>query len=155
MPNFWQILVSCIVVWMSTNEGDVIRRDEFLHFYRLRKFKDLGYYEFKPWDRAFRLILDYPSSLRNWKLNFFFITGNGWEFVPGKDFDEAPKFFCSWVVPVFGASCSSFFFFFLEVKVIGNLLIFLFCSCPASSSKEEVSTMCGKSKGILGDRQGF
>ena len=48
---------------MSTNDGDVIRRDEFLHFYCLRKSKDLDYYEFKLWDRAFRLILDYPSSL--------------------------------------------------------------------------------------------
>ena len=48
---------------MSANDGDVIRRDEFLHFYRLRKSKDLGYYEFKPWDRASRLILDYPLSL--------------------------------------------------------------------------------------------
>ena len=57
---------------MSANDGDVITRDEFLHFYRLRKSKDPGYYEFKPWDRASRLILDYLSSLRNWKLNFFF-----------------------------------------------------------------------------------
>ena len=57
---------------MSANDGDVIMRDEFLHFYRLRKSKDPGYYEFKPWDKASRLILDYLSSLRNWKLNFFF-----------------------------------------------------------------------------------
>ena len=49
---------------MSANDGDVITRDEFLHFYRLRKSKDPSYYEFKPWDRASRLILDYPSSLR-------------------------------------------------------------------------------------------
>ena len=48
---------------MFANDGDVIKKDEFLHFYRLRKSKDLGYYEFKPWDRASRLILDYPSSL--------------------------------------------------------------------------------------------
>nr|POF27201.1 hypothetical protein CFP56_08571 [Quercus suber] len=40
---------------MSTNEGDVIRRDEFLHFYRLRKSKDPGYYEFKSWERASRM----------------------------------------------------------------------------------------------------
>ena len=50
---------------MFTNEGDVIKRDEFLHFYRLRKYKDPCYYEFKPWDRASRLILDYPLALRN------------------------------------------------------------------------------------------
>jgi len=73
--------------------GEVIRRDEFLHFYRLRKSKDPGYYEFKSWDRASRLILDYPSFFRNWKPNFFFIFENGWEFVLGEDLDEAFKFF--------------------------------------------------------------
>ena len=93
---------------MSANEGDVIMRDEFLHFYRLKKSKDPSYYEFKSWDRASRLILDYPSSLRNWKPNFFFISGSGLEFILGEDFDEAPKFFCSWGVLVSGASSSSF-----------------------------------------------
>ena len=78
---------------MFANDGNVIRRDEFLHFYCLRKSKDLGYYEFKPWDWASRLIHDYPSSLRNWKPNFFFVSGSGWEFIPGEDLDEAPKFF--------------------------------------------------------------
>ena len=62
---------------MSTNDRDVIKKDEFLHFYRLRKSKDPDYYEFKPWDRASRLILDYPLSFRNWKPNFFFLSGNG------------------------------------------------------------------------------
>ena len=49
---------------MSANDGDVIRRDKFLNFYCLRKSKDPNYYKFKPWDRASRLILDYPSSLQ-------------------------------------------------------------------------------------------
>ena len=53
-----------MVVWISANDGDVIRKDEFLLFHCLRKSKDPSYYEFKPWDRASRLILDYPSSLR-------------------------------------------------------------------------------------------
>ena len=47
VPTFWRILVSCMVVWMSTNDGDVIKRDEFLHFYCLRKSKYLDYFEFK------------------------------------------------------------------------------------------------------------
>ena len=93
VPNSWRILVSCMVVWMSANDGGVIRRDKFLHFYRLRKSKDPDYYKFKLWDRASRLILDYPSSLRNWKPNFFFVSGNGREFILGEDLDEAPKFF--------------------------------------------------------------
>ena len=63
VPNFWRIPISCMVVWTSANEGEIIMRDEFLHFYRLRKSEDFDYYEFKPWDRACRLILDYPSLL--------------------------------------------------------------------------------------------
>ena len=93
---------------MSANDVDVIKRAEFLHFYCLRKSKDPGYYEFKSWDRASRRILDYSSSLRNEKPNLFFISETGWEFVPSEDLDEAPKFFCSWGVPMSGVSFLSF-----------------------------------------------
>ena len=107
VPSSWRIIVSCMVVWIFASDGDVIKRNEFLYFYRLRKSKDPGYYEFKLWDRASRLILNYPSSLRNWKPNFFFVFGSGWELIPGKDLDEYPKFFHSWGVPVPGVSFSS------------------------------------------------
>ena len=62
---------------MLANDGDTIRMDEFLHLYHLRRSRDPGYWEFKPWDRSSRLILDSPSSLKNWKTNFFFISGEG------------------------------------------------------------------------------
>ena len=61
VPNSWRISVSCMVVWISANDGDVISRDEFLYFYHLRKSKDPSYYEFKPCDRASRLILPLVS----------------------------------------------------------------------------------------------
>ena len=63
VPNSWRILISCLVVWMPANDVDVIRRDQFLHFYCLRKSKDPGYYVFKLWNRASRLIINYPLSL--------------------------------------------------------------------------------------------
>jgi len=94
---------------MSANDSDVIKKDEFLHFYHLRKSKNPGYYEFELWDRASRLILDSPSSFRNWKPNFIFISGNGWE-CPGEGLDEALKFFHSWGTPVSGASFLSVLF---------------------------------------------
>ena len=40
MPNSWRIIISCMVVWMFANDEDVIKKDEFLHFYCLRKLKD-------------------------------------------------------------------------------------------------------------------
>ena len=97
---------------MSANNGDVIKKDKFLHFYRLKKSKDLGYYEFKTWDRASRLILNYPSSLQNWKPNFFFVSGSGWEFVLGEDLDESPNFFIVGEPPCLvrlSSYCFSFF----------------------------------------------
>ena len=49
VPNLWRIVVYCMVVWMSANDGDIIRINEFLHFYHLRRSKVPGYEEFKPW----------------------------------------------------------------------------------------------------------
>ena len=32
VPNSWQIVVCCIVVWMSAKDRDVIKKEEFIHF---------------------------------------------------------------------------------------------------------------------------
>ena len=128
---------------MFANDGDVIKKDEFLHFYHLRKSKDPGYYEFKPWDRASRLMHDYPSSLRNWKPNFFFVSGNGWEFVLGENLDDAPKFFRTWRILVSGASFSTVLLLFictLLVTMICNMLVF--CSSSMPLFEENIPCSC-------------
>ena len=43
VSNSWRMVICYMVIWMSANDGDTIRIDEFLHFYRLRKSKDSGY----------------------------------------------------------------------------------------------------------------
>ena len=43
VPNLWRIVAYCMVIWMSTNDEDIISIDEFLHFYCLRKYKDPSY----------------------------------------------------------------------------------------------------------------
>ena len=48
VPNSSRIVICCMVVWMSANDEDTIRIDEFLHLYCLRRSKDPGYWEFKP-----------------------------------------------------------------------------------------------------------
>ena len=143
-----------MVVWMSANNGDVIKKDKFLHFYRLKKSKDLGYYEFKTWDRASRLILDYPSSLQNWKPNFFFVSGSGWEFVPGEDLDESPKFFRSWGVPVSGASFCCFSFL-LWVTLVCDILMFLFAVSQRPYLKKRYQLHIEKVKEYLETLQGL
>ena len=64
MPNLWRIVISCMVIWMTIADGDMLTVNEFVHLYRLKKSKEFGYYEFVPWDRKSRLVADLPSSFR-------------------------------------------------------------------------------------------
>ena len=89
---------------MSANDGDIIRVDEFLHFYHLRRSKISGYWEFKPWDRSSRLFLDSPSSLQNWKMSFFFVSSEGWETVLGENPDDILRLLRCWGTPISGVS---------------------------------------------------
>ena len=48
MPNSWRIIVSCMVIWATIADGDMITINEFVHLYRLKESKEFGYYEFVP-----------------------------------------------------------------------------------------------------------
>ena len=43
--NTWQIIISCMLIWMFVNEGDMIRLNEFLYLNRLKLSTHYGYYE--------------------------------------------------------------------------------------------------------------
>ena len=64
MPNSWRIVISCMVIWTTIVDGDMLTVNEFVHLYRLKESKEFGYYEFVPWDRKSRLVTDLPSSFR-------------------------------------------------------------------------------------------
>ena len=64
MPNSWRIVISCVVIWTTTSDRDMIMLNEFVHLYCLKESKEFGYYEFVPWDRKSRLIVNLPSSFR-------------------------------------------------------------------------------------------
>ena len=48
MPNLWRIVINCMEILMVIIEGDMIKLDEFIHLYRLKKSKEYGYYELVP-----------------------------------------------------------------------------------------------------------
>ena len=60
--------------------------------------------------RGIRLLGQYLTILLLFEIGnqiSFFVPGHGWEFVPGEDLDDAPKFFRSWGIFVSSASFSS------------------------------------------------
>ena len=63
MPNSWRIVISYMEIWLATTEGDMIKVDEFTYLYRLKDFKEYGYYKLMPWVREARIV---PRLLRRW-----------------------------------------------------------------------------------------
>ena len=91
MPNSWRIVISCMVIWTTIADGDMISVNEFVHLYRLKESREFGYYEFVPWNRKARLVADLPSSFRYWKSRYFFVSGDGWETLPDDLWGNVPK----------------------------------------------------------------
>ena len=54
------------------------------------------------------MALDSPSSFRNWKTSFFFVSGVGCETIPSENLNDAPKFLHSWGTSMSNVSFYSF-----------------------------------------------
>ena len=102
MPNSWRIVISCMVIWTTIADGDMLMVNEFVHLYRLKESKEFGYYEFVPWDRKSRFIVDLPSSFRYWKSIYFFVSSDGWETLSDDFWGDVPRLLCRWETPLLG-----------------------------------------------------
>ena len=76
-PNAWRLVVSMQVLWREVFEGDrPLNVDEFLYCYKPSEInQSLGFYQFTARGRDYRLIKYLVTSDRNWKTEFFFISG--------------------------------------------------------------------------------
>ena len=77
MPNSWRIVISCMVIWMTIADRDMITLNEFVHLYHLKESKEFGYCELVPWYRKSCLVVNLPSSFRYWKSRNFLVSGDG------------------------------------------------------------------------------
>ena len=48
MLNSWRIVISCMVIWMTIADRDMITLNEFAYLYRLKESNQFGYYELVP-----------------------------------------------------------------------------------------------------------
>ena len=48
MPNSWRIVISCMGIWLTANDEDMLKVDELNYLYRLKASKEHGYYELVP-----------------------------------------------------------------------------------------------------------
>ena len=76
-PNAWRLVVSMQILWREVFEGNcLITVDEFLYCYKPFEInQSLGFYQFIARGKDYRLIKSFVTSDRNWKTEFFFISG--------------------------------------------------------------------------------
>ena len=75
--NAWRLIVSIQVLWREVFEGDCpLIVDEFLYCYKPSKInQSLGFYQFTAKGNDCRLIKSLVTFDRNWKTEFFFVSG--------------------------------------------------------------------------------
>jgi len=64
-------------IWVFACDREMISLNEFLFLFRLKASTHYGYFELLPWDRKSRIVRGFPSSLRDWKSHYFFVSGAG------------------------------------------------------------------------------
>ena len=76
-PNAWRLIVSMQVLWREVFEGDrPLTVDEFLFCYKPSEInQSLGFYQFTARDKDCRLIKSLVMFDKNWKTEFFFVSG--------------------------------------------------------------------------------
>ena len=77
VPNAWRTIISCMSIWVSAYDREMITSNEFLFLYRLKACTHYSYFELLPWDRISRVVRGFPSSFCDWKSRYFFISGTG------------------------------------------------------------------------------
>ena len=76
-PNASRLVVSMQVLWREVFEGNrPLTVDEFLFCYKPSEInQSLGFYQFTARGKDYRLIKSLVTLDRNWKTEFFFVSG--------------------------------------------------------------------------------
>ena len=80
----------------------MITLNEFLYLYHLKASTHYGYFELLPWDRKSRVVRGFPSSFCDWKSQYFFVSGKGWETLSDDFWGEVHRLLQKWEVPALG-----------------------------------------------------
>ena len=75
MPNSWRIVVSCMGIWLASNDGDMLKVDELIYLYCLKASKEHGCYELVPWEQRTRIVRGLLLSFKYWKSRFSLCLG--------------------------------------------------------------------------------
>jgi hypothetical protein len=123
-PNGWRTIISCMVMWRVTSNGEEdLTVDEFLFCYEpVQIALSRGFWTFKNRDVNSRVVQGLPSSDRIWKDGYFFVCGDNWERLPQEDPRDFVGVRRTWGTPSSSGVC----LFFSKDYLLLLLLLFVF-----------------------------
>ena len=63
-----------MAIWFIVHDREMINLNEFLFLYKLKHSTHYGYIELSPWDRQTKIVHKLPTSFRDWKSHYFFLS---------------------------------------------------------------------------------
>jgi len=57
------------------HDREMITLNEFLFLYKLKPSTHYGYFELSPSDKQTKVVHEFPTSFRDWKSRYFFVSG--------------------------------------------------------------------------------
>ncbi|KAL2504672.1 Uncharacterized protein Adt_20293 [Abeliophyllum distichum] len=83
VPNGWSQMVGGMYLWFRHSLGMEMPLHVFQTIYQPRKLprkkdgeEEMGWYYFSPWGSHKPLVTGYPSSIKQWKESWFWVSGN-------------------------------------------------------------------------------
>ena len=134
-PNGWRTIISCMVMWRVTSNGEEdLTVDEFLFCYEpVQIALSRGFWTFKNRDADSRVVQGLPSSDRIWKDGYFFVCGDNWEKLPQEDPRDFVGVRRTWGTPSSSGVCLLFSKSYLLLLLFLCMTCFLvFCSLRSS-----------------------
>ena len=104
-------------IWVSAYDREMITLNEFMFLYHLKASTHYSYFELLPWDRKSRVVRGFPSSFRDWKSRYFFISGTSWETLSDDFWGEVPRLLRKWEVPALDAYFHDPLLFFFHTLI--------------------------------------
>jgi hypothetical protein len=137
-PNGWRTIISCMVMWRVTSNGEEdLTVDEFLFCYEpVQIALSRGFWTFKNRDVNSRVVQGLPSSDRIWKDGYFFVCGDNWERLPQEDPRDFVGVRRTWGTPSSSGVCllfsKNYYYYYCYYCFLHMTCSFAFCSFRSS-----------------------
>ena len=105
----------------------MITLNEFLFLCKLKPSTHYEYFKLSPWDKQTKVVHKFPTSFRDWKSRYFFVSGE-FKTLSNDLWGEVSRLLQRWKIPTLGVLFFSSCFYFLFVLLISDFLtFFLIC----------------------------